>query len=132
VDRFRAVLTSRVAELERFTAHREGIAIERAPINWKRSRRPQNAPTRFVTSTVTLTNFGTLVQPSVVSKKATLGPARRAMKTSTPSGLPRCRGLYFAYGARKPWTAILKTFNRQAATCSVEPLEGSRGYRRGS
>jgi DnaK suppressor protein len=30
LDRFRAILTARVAELERFTRHREGIAIERS------------------------------------------------------------------------------------------------------
>jgi DnaK suppressor protein len=30
VDRFRAVLTARVAELERFTRHREGITVERS------------------------------------------------------------------------------------------------------
>jgi len=30
VDRFRAVLTARVAELERFTRHRDGITVERS------------------------------------------------------------------------------------------------------
>jgi DnaK suppressor protein len=30
LDRFRAILTATVAELERFTRHREGIAIERS------------------------------------------------------------------------------------------------------
>ncbi len=30
VDRFRAILTARVAELERVTRHREGITIERS------------------------------------------------------------------------------------------------------
>jgi RNA polymerase-binding transcription factor DksA len=30
LNRFRAVLTEKVAELERFTRHREGIAIERS------------------------------------------------------------------------------------------------------
>ena len=30
VDRFRSVLTARVAELERFTRHRDGIAVERS------------------------------------------------------------------------------------------------------
>ena len=30
VDRFRAVLTARVAELERFTRNRDGITIERS------------------------------------------------------------------------------------------------------
>src|ERR1700720_4791706 len=30
MDRFRAVLKERVAELERFTRHREGIAVERS------------------------------------------------------------------------------------------------------
>jgi DnaK suppressor protein len=30
VDRFRAVLTARVAELERFTRHRDGIVVERS------------------------------------------------------------------------------------------------------
>src|ERR1035438_4909344 len=30
VDRFRAVLTARVAELERVTRHRDGIAVERS------------------------------------------------------------------------------------------------------
>ena len=30
VDRFRAVLTARIAELERFTRHRDGIAVERS------------------------------------------------------------------------------------------------------
>jgi DnaK suppressor protein len=30
VDRFRAVLTAKVAELERFTRHRDGIAVERS------------------------------------------------------------------------------------------------------
>ena len=29
-DRFRAVLTARVAELERFTRHRDGIVVERS------------------------------------------------------------------------------------------------------
>ena len=30
VDRLRAVLTARIAELERFTRHRDGIAVERS------------------------------------------------------------------------------------------------------
>ena len=30
LDRFRAILTAKVAELERFTLHREGITIERS------------------------------------------------------------------------------------------------------
>ena len=30
LDRFRAILTAKVAELERFTRHREGITIERS------------------------------------------------------------------------------------------------------
>jgi DnaK suppressor protein len=30
LDRFRAILTAKVAEFERFTRHREGIAIERS------------------------------------------------------------------------------------------------------
>ena len=30
VDRFRAILIAKVAELERFTRHREGIAVERS------------------------------------------------------------------------------------------------------
>jgi len=30
VDRFRTVLTARIAELERFTRHRDGIAVERS------------------------------------------------------------------------------------------------------
>ena len=30
VDRFRAVLTARIAELERVTRHRDGIAVERS------------------------------------------------------------------------------------------------------
>ena len=30
VDRFRAILTAKVAELERFTRHRDGIAVERS------------------------------------------------------------------------------------------------------
>jgi len=30
VDRFRAILTAKVAELERFTRHREGITVERS------------------------------------------------------------------------------------------------------
>jgi hypothetical protein len=48
------------------------------------------------------------------------------MKTSIRSGLPRCRGLHFAYDARKPSTEILKTFNRQPATCSVALLDAGR------
>jgi DnaK suppressor protein len=30
MDRFRALLTAKIAELERFTRHREGIAVERS------------------------------------------------------------------------------------------------------
>jgi DnaK suppressor protein len=30
VDRFRAILTAKVAELERFTRHRDGITVERS------------------------------------------------------------------------------------------------------
>jgi DnaK suppressor protein len=30
VDRFRAILTAKVAEMERFTRHRDGIAVERS------------------------------------------------------------------------------------------------------
>ena len=100
LNRFRAALTEKVAELERFTAHREGIAIERAPINWKRSRRPQNAPTRFVTSTANLPNFETPVRRSGVSKKAALERASGAVRTSTQSGLQRCRGPHFVHGAK--------------------------------
>ena len=83
LDRFRAILTARVAELEGLTCHREGIAIERAPINWKRSRQLQNAHLRFVTSTSNSPNFETFVQRSVESRRAALGPASSATKTST-------------------------------------------------
>jgi hypothetical protein len=30
MNRFRAILTAKVAELERFTCHRDGIAVERS------------------------------------------------------------------------------------------------------
>jgi hypothetical protein len=39
MNRFRAILTAKVAELVRFTSHRDGIGLSEAPINWTRSRR---------------------------------------------------------------------------------------------
>jgi hypothetical protein len=105
LNRFEAVLTERVAELERLTRLRDGITVERSAdqlINWTRSRRLPNGPSRFITSTANSTNFETPVQLSAVSKNGTSGAARRAMRTSARSGLPRCRVLHFAFGARKP------------------------------
>ena len=102
VDRFRAVLTTRVAELERVTRQRDAITVSDAPINWTRFRRLQSAHSRFLTSTVNLTNFETPVRRSAVSRKAALGRASSAMRTSTRSGLPRCPGPHFVYSARKP------------------------------
>jgi amino acid transporter len=64
--------------------------------------RLHSAHSRFVTSTENLTNFETPVRRSVVSRKAALVRASSAMTTSTRSGLPRCRGPHFVYGARKP------------------------------
>jgi len=102
MNRFRAILTAKVAELERFTRHREGITVERSADQRKRSRRLHNAHSRLVTSTVNLTNFETPVRPSVGSKKAASGHARSVMTTSPRSGFRRCRGLNSVYGARKP------------------------------
>jgi hypothetical protein len=50
MNRFRAILTAKVAELVRFTRHRDGIGLSEAPINWTRTRRLRNAHSRFVTS----------------------------------------------------------------------------------
>jgi hypothetical protein len=101
-NRFHAILMAKVAELERFNRHREKSRLREAPISWKRFRRLQNAHLRFVISTANLTNFETPVRRSVVSRKGALGPASSAMKISTRSGLPRCRGPHTVYGARKP------------------------------
>ena len=102
LNRFQAILTLKLAELERFTVTARGSRLREAPIRWKRSRRLQNAHSLFVTSTGNLTNFETPVRRSVVSRKAALEPASSAMTTSTRSGSPRCRGPHFVYGARKP------------------------------
>jgi hypothetical protein len=115
-DRFRDALTARIAELEGDTTVTPSQLSE-APISSNRYRRLHNEPSRYVTSTVNSTNFETPVRPYAVSRKATSEPARSAMRTSTRSGLPRCRGLHFAYGARKPSTAILP------ATWSVALLD---------
>jgi hypothetical protein len=76
--------------------------LREAPISWMRSRRLHNAQSRFVTWTVDITNFETLVRLSVASRKAALEPVRNAMKTSTRSGSRRYPGLHFVYSARKP------------------------------
>jgi hypothetical protein len=100
VNRLRAVLTTRIAELERFTRHRDGIAVERSADQLDQIQAAYNARSWFVTSSANLTNFKTPVRPSVVSRKAASGYARSAIKTSIRNGLPRCRGQHFVYGAR--------------------------------
>ena len=100
-DRFRAILTAKVID---WNASSEGAMTSRlseAPISWKRPRRLRNAHSMFVSSTVTLINFGTLARPSVVPKEAASVYARSVMTTLPRSGLSRCRGLDSVYGARK-------------------------------
>ena len=101
VDRFRAVLTARVAELERFTRQRDAIAVERCADQLEEIQAASQRALAVCNPTENSTNFETPVRLSVVSRKAALGPARSAMKTSTRSGLPRRRGPHVVYGARK-------------------------------
>jgi len=101
-DRFRRILTARVAELERFTRQRDGIVVERSADQLEEIQAAYNAPSLFVTSTENSPNFETRVRHFVASRTAASAPARSVMKTSIRSGLPRCRGPHFVYGVRKP------------------------------
>jgi hypothetical protein len=100
-NRFRGILTAKVAELERFTRQRDGIVVERSADQLE-SRRRHNVHLRSVTSTENSTSFGTLARPFAVPKNAASAYASGVMKTSTRNGLPRRRGRRFVCGARKP------------------------------
>jgi len=102
MNRFRAILTAKLPELERFTRHRDGIAVERSADPLDEIEAASQRALAVCNLDREFNQLRTLARPSVVSKKATSGPAGSAMKTSIPSGLPRCHGLHSAYGARKP------------------------------
>ena len=83
VDRFRAVLTSRVAELERLTRNRDGITVERSADQLDEIQAASQRALAVCNLDREFNTFETPVRPSVVFRKAPLGPARSAMKTST-------------------------------------------------
>ena len=103
-DRFRAILTAKVADWNTSSEGAIASRLSEAPISWKRPRRLRNVHSRFVTSTVTLINFGTLARPSVVPKEAASVYARSVMTTLPGSGSSRCRGsiLYTVPGSCRP------------------------------
>ena len=97
-DRFRAILTAKVADWNTSSEGAIASRLSEAPISWKRPRRLRNVHSRFVTSTVTL------ARPSVVPKKAASVYARSVMTTLPGSGSSRCRGsiLYTVPGSCRP------------------------------
>jgi DnaK suppressor protein len=93
MNRFRAILTAKVAELEHFTRHATGSRLSEVPINWTRSRRLRNEHSRFVTSIVNLTNFEALARPFAVSRKGRFGICQGCDENIHPKRL-----------AAVPWT----------------------------
>src|SRR5260370_39297281 len=127
VDRFRAVLTARVAELERVTRQREAITVDRCADQLEEI---QAASQRALAVCNLDREFNQLRDTRAAlrrTQEGSFGTFMSAMKTSTRSGLPRWRGPHFVYGARKPQTTILKRLKRQAAACSVAPPEAPEG-----
>jgi hypothetical protein len=57
VNRFQAVLTARVAELERVSRRHDAITVERSADQLEEIRRLYNAHSRFATSTENSTTF---------------------------------------------------------------------------
>ena len=95
LDEFRAILTAKVAQMERFTRYREGITIERSADQLEEIQAASERALAVCNLERDFNKLRNARAASVVSNKASLGPAWRAMKTST-SGFSRCRWLYFA------------------------------------
>ena len=107
MNRFRAVLTARVAELERLTRQRDGITVERSADQLEEI---QAASERALAVSNLDREFSQLRNARAALRRIRGRQLRdvpaSAMKTSTRSGLPQCRGPHIVYGARKPSTAI--------------------------
>jgi hypothetical protein len=101
-NRFRAVLTATVAELEPFNRHRDAITVERSADQLEEI---QAASQRSLAVCNIDREFNQLREARAALRRiqeGIFGPARRAMTRSPQSGLLRCRGLNSVYGARKP------------------------------
>jgi hypothetical protein len=75
VDRFQAILTAKVAELDASSAGAMASRSSEVLISWKRSRRLRNAHLQFETSPAILTK--TLDRPPVISKEGNFGTCQR-------------------------------------------------------
>ena len=80
VDRFRAVLTVRLADLERVSRRREAITVERSADQLEEIQAASQRTPWFVSSTANSTNFDTPVRLYAVIRKVAFRPARGAMR----------------------------------------------------
>src|ERR1700674_1293881 len=112
LDRFRATLTAKVAELERFTRHREAITIERSADQLEEI---QAASERALAVCNLDRAFNQLRNARAALRRiqeGSFGVCQRCEENIDPKRL--------AAVAR---ATILKRFKRQVATCSVAPPE---------
>ena len=102
LDRFRAILTAKTAELERFTRHREGMTIERSADQLEEI---QAASERALAVCNLDREFNQLRNARAALRRieeGSFGTCQQCDDDIIRSGLPRCRGPHFVYGARKP------------------------------
>ena len=102
IERFRRILTARVAELERFTRQRDGIVVERSADQLEEIQAASQRALAVCNLDREFTQLRDARRHFVASRTAASAHARSVMKTSIRSGLPRCRGPHFVYGVRKP------------------------------
>jgi len=126
MNRFRAILTAKVADLGVSPATATGSRLSKAPINWTRSRRLRNAHSRFVTSIVNLTNFETLARPFAVSRKAA-SDMPGCDEDIHPKRLAAVPWAQFCIRCQEAVDLSLEEIQAPSGDLLVEPLEGSRG-----
>src|SRR5580704_1220350 len=98
-DRFQAILTAKVAELERFTRHREGITIERSADQMEEIQ----AASERALAVCNLDRESNQLRNVRASlrriQEGSFGTCQQCDDDIHRSGLPRCRGPHSVYGA---------------------------------
>jgi len=119
VNRFRVILTAEVAELGRLTRHRDAIAVERSADQLDE---------------IEAASQGALAVCNIDREFNQLRNASAALRRIEEGSFGICQGrdedIQPKRLAAVPWAQFCircQEFKRQAAICSVEPLEGSRG-----
>ena len=121
VNRFRAVITARVAELERFTRHRDAITVERSADQLEEI---QAASQRALAVCNLDREFNQLRDARAALRRiqeGTFGTCRECDEDIHPKRLAAVTWATFVYGARKPLTATLKRWIPQVATSFAPP-----------